>query len=81
MRTTITIDDQLLARLKLRAARQHTTVSALIEDDVRMGELRRAQEGAPKGRFRLPTFGLGEPKPGVDVNDNATLLEFMERGE
>ncbi|MFI0463909.1 ribbon-helix-helix protein, CopG family [Saccharopolyspora sp. 5N102] len=82
MRTTITIDDQLLDRLKLRAAREHTTVSALIEDDVRMGELRRAQQDAPtKGRFRLPTFDLGEPKPGVDVNDNAALLEFMERDE
>ncbi|MEV0087012.1 ribbon-helix-helix protein, CopG family [Saccharopolyspora sp. NPDC050642] len=82
MRTTITIDDQLLDRLKLRAAREHTTVSALIEDDVRMGELRRAQRDAPKkGRFRLPTFDLGEPKPGVDVNDNAALLEFMERDE
>ncbi|MCI2416264.1 ribbon-helix-helix protein, CopG family [Saccharopolyspora sp. K220] len=82
MRTTITIDDQLLDQLKLRAARERTTVSALIEDDVRMGELRRAQREAPeRNRFRLPTFDLGEPKPGVDLNDNAAVVEFMERDE
>jgi ribbon-helix-helix CopG family protein len=79
MRTTITIDDQLLDQLKLRAAREHTTVSALIEEDVRIGELRRGQQQGPEqARFRLQTFDLGEPMPGVDLNDNAALLEFME---
>lgn len=80
MRTTITIDDQLLERLKLRAAREHTTVSALIEDDVRLGELRRARS-QDRPRFKLPTFDLGAPRPGVDLNDNAALLEFMEHDE
>jgi hypothetical protein len=82
MRITITIHDQLLARVKLRAAREHTTVSALLEDDVRIGELRRAQQDtSQKVRFQLPTFDLEESKPGVDLNDNAALLEFMERDE
>lgn len=79
MRTTISIDDRLLDQLKVRAAREHTTVSALIEEDVRLGELRRNQHVTPaRGRFRLPTFDLGEPRPGVDINDNAALLRFME---
>lgn len=57
-------------------------MSALVEEDVRLGELRRARRLAPeRGRFRLPTFDLGEPKPGVDINDNAALLELMENDE
>ena len=81
-RTTITIDDELLDRLKLRAAEERTTVSALIEEELRLGELRRAQQTAPgRGRFQLPTFDLGAPRPGVDLNDNAALLEFMESSE
>ncbi|GAB3298858.1 hypothetical protein GCM10027563_42560 [Parasphingorhabdus pacifica] len=63
----------------MRAAREHTTVSALIEEDVRLGELRRNQHVTPeRGRFRLPTFDLGDPRPGVDLNDNAALLRFVE---
>lgn len=80
MRTTITIDDALLDQLKIRAAQENTTVSALIEDDVRLGELRRAQQAAPeRGRFRLRTYDLGKPSTGVDINDNAAVLDAMER--
>lgn len=79
MRTTISIDDRLLDRLKVRAARERTTVSALIEEDVRLGELRRSRQAdLERERFRLPTFDLGEPRPGVDLNDNAALLRFLE---
>lgn len=79
MRTTIAIDDALLDQLKVRAARENTTVSALIEEDVRLGELRRAQQSDPgRGRFRLRAFDLGRPNPGVDLNNNAALLDLME---
>jgi metal-responsive CopG/Arc/MetJ family transcriptional regulator len=36
MRTTITIDEELLDELKERAAREGTAVSRLIEDSVRL---------------------------------------------
>ncbi|MDA3646511.1 ribbon-helix-helix domain-containing protein [Saccharopolyspora indica] len=82
MRITITIDDQILDQLELRAARERTTISALIEDALRMGELRRTQRATSRtGRFHLPTFDLVVPQPGVDLNDNAALLEFMEHDE
>lgn len=79
MRTTITISDELLDQLKVRAAQDRTTVSALIEEDVRLGELRRGQQVVDRARVPLPTFDLGKSKPGVDLNDNAALLEIMER--
>lgn len=81
-RTTITIDEDLLDSLKMRATAEHTTVSALIEQDVRFAELRRSEVANQQvPRFTLPTFDLGEPKPGVDLTNNAALLEFMEDEE
>lgn len=72
-RTTITIDEGLLDRLKIRAARERTTVSQVVEQDLRLSEARRAQREAPgRARFQLPTFDLGAPT--ADVNDNASLL-------
>ncbi|WP_158546664.1 ribbon-helix-helix protein, CopG family [Halopolyspora algeriensis] len=81
-RTTITIDEDLLDELKMRAAAEHTTVSALIEQDVRFAQLRRSETATREApRFALPTFDLGEPKPGVDLTNNAALLEFLEGEE
>ncbi|MBA8825377.1 hypothetical protein FHX42_002728 [Saccharopolyspora lacisalsi] len=78
-RTTITIEGDLLDHLKKRAAMERTTVSALIDEDVRFAELRRSEmESKEVPRFTLPTFDLGEPKPGVDLANNAALRDFMD---
>lgn len=81
-RTTITIDEGLLDRLKIRAAKERTTVSQVIEQDLRLGEAQHTQRENPgRARFQLPTFDLGEPKPGVELNDNAALLDAMDSRE
>ena len=80
MRTTISIDDELLAQLKERAARTGRSMSQLVEDAVRemLARGRRAGERAP---IRLRTAGGSGPLPGVDLHDSAALLELMEREE
>ena len=57
MRTTITLDDHLLERLKKRAAETGTSVSGLIERAVRL--LLQASAPQRRGRFDLVTFGEG----------------------
>ena len=76
MRTTIKIDDGLLAEAKGRAARAGTTLSAVVEDALRSAFARRAD--APTRRMELPTFADGRLRPGVDLDDSAALLEHME---
>lgn len=76
MRTTITIDDQLLAQLKQRAAQSGRTVSQLIEDAVRESMFRHRDE--PRSIVKLKTWHGGRPQPGVDLDDNAALLDLME---
>lgn len=81
MRTTITIDDHLLARVKQRAAATGCTVSQTIEDAVRESLLRCGTESRP--RFVVKSsFDSGGYQAGVDLDNNAALLDLMEgRGE
>jgi hypothetical protein len=73
MKTTLTIDDQLMRRLKREAARQGRTMSELVEV-----ALRRMLEGRPPPRELpdLPRFNGGGPL--VDVADRDALYQAME---
>lgn len=77
MRTTIRLDDQLLARAKEHAARTGRTLTAVIED-----ALRRALADANRSPDRpvpvFPTFGGDGLQPGVDLADSAALLDLMD---
>jgi hypothetical protein len=76
MRTTITIDDHLLDEVKRRATELRKTVSQVIEDSVRESMLRHADDS--RAAFRVRSFPGGGYQPGVDLDDNAALLELMD---
>jgi predicted transcriptional regulator len=73
MRTTITLDDRLLERLKKRAAESDMTVSGLIERAVRL--LLQASAPQRRDRFDLVTFGEGGQFTTVNIDKTAALLE------
>jgi hypothetical protein len=73
MRTTITLDDRLLERLKKRAAESGMTVSGLIERAVRL--LLQASAPQRRDRFDLVTFGEGGQFTTVNIDKTAALLE------
>lgn len=79
MRTTLNIEDPLLQEAKRLAAQRGTTLTAVIEDALRM-EVGRVREVPVRGPVELPTFG--DPAdglaPGVDLDDTAALLDLME---
>ncbi len=75
MKTTLIIPDPLMRRLKREAARQRTTVSALVERALRL--LLEGEE-APAGSLApLPRFHGGRAR--VDVANREALYEVMER--
>ncbi len=80
MRTTIRIDDQLLAEAKARAAASGRTLTAVVEDALREAFARRAATVVP-ARPELPMFRGSRLMPGVDLDDSAALLEQMERAD
>lgn len=80
-RTTIRLDDHLLAEVKELAARSNRTMTAVIEDALREVIARQHQPRTPEDELDLPTYGHGGLRPGVDIDDSAALLDIMEEGE
>jgi hypothetical protein len=73
MKTTLNIDNTVMAQLKSEAARQGRTMSELVETALRLLFDRRRD--AVKLR-PLPTFHSGGPM--VDVADRDALYQAME---
>jgi hypothetical protein len=76
MRTTINLDDALLAEAKQVAARTGRSLTAVVEDALRQSLHRRHPTTRPA--IELPVFGEGGTRPGVDLDDSAALLDVME---
>jgi len=76
MRTTLILDDQLMREIKSRAARNGTTVTAIVDRALREHV---NQDKAVKADYRLkmPTVG-GKLRPGVDLADRDRLHDIMD---
>ena len=73
MKTTLNIDETVMAQLKREAARQGRTMSELVETALRMlFRTRKRREKLP----RLPAFRSGGAQ--VDVSDRDALYQAME---
>lgn len=85
MRTTVTLDEQLMAELQRRAAARNISVSALVERAVREF-LQTSQAPAGARPFELVTFGAGGrfSRRHIDrasaVLDDDDLVRFRSAG-
>ena len=76
MKTTLDINDQLLANAKVLAAQQQTSLTRLIEEGLQLRL--RAQLAPQRGKPRLPVFkGRGGLVAGVDPLSNSALLAAL----
>lgn len=76
MRTTVTIDDELLAQVKEVAVRSHRSLSSVVEDALRESLARRST-GATHARVHIPVGGSADDKPLVDILDREALAEAL----
>jgi Ribbon-helix-helix protein, copG family len=74
MRTTITLDDRLLAQLKRRAAESGTSVSKVVEQAVRLF-IRTPRSPTSQTSFKLVTFGAGGRFSRQNIDKTAALIE------
>jgi hypothetical protein len=78
MRTTVRLDDGLLDQARREAERRGTTLTALIEQGLRLA-IRRPHSVERSARVRLPVSrGKGGLMPGVDLDDSASLLDRLD---
>lgn len=76
MRTTVRLDEHLLAEAKRHAAESGMTLTAVLEQALRESLARRGAQ-AKSRPVRLKTVKGGGVRPGVDLDDSAALLDLM----
>ena len=78
MKTTLDLNDQLLASAKALAAQQRTTLTRVIEEGLQLRLRSKAPEGTSSSGRRLPVFeGRGGLLPGVEPTSNKALLAAL----
>ena len=80
MRTTVSIDDDLLRQAKLAALESDRSLSEIVSEALRELLFRRRER--PKRQIRLTTAGHGSRViPGLDFSDNAAVRAAMDEYE
>ncbi len=77
MRTTVRLDEHLLAQAKRHAAESGRTLTAVLEEALRESLARRNARTKSKP-VRLKTVNGGGIRARVDLDDSASLLDLME---
>lgn len=79
MRTTVAIDDHLLAAAKRRARDAGLTLGQLVERGLQR-ELARTEPGEEPPEIPVFSGGTG-PRPGIDLDSNRAVLEVLDEGQ
>ncbi len=76
MRTTVTIDDELLRQAKAVAARTGRNLGDVVDDALRLLLVEKEPGGRPD--VALPTYGGSGLVPGVDLEDKDALAALLD---
>jgi hypothetical protein len=75
MRTTVTIDDRLLAAAKASARESGQTLGEFVEESLRLRLTKRPTTRSP----RIPVFTQGTGlRPGLDASSNRSLFDALD---
>jgi hypothetical protein len=79
MRTTLTLDDDVLEMARRRAREQERPLKDVVNEALRRGLVMGEHRRPPAYTFRLKTVE-GRVLPGVDLADRHQLFDLMDRG-
>lgn len=77
MRTTLNLNDDIVTEAKIYAIRHRTTLTAVIEEALRVA-LKREQATADRA-FDLPSVDGGGLPPGFPLKSGSLMGEFVEQ--
>jgi hypothetical protein len=81
MRTTVNIDERLLAEAKNAAARTNRTLGEVIDDALRVLFIERQQAERTVAKITLPVDGGSGLRPGVNLEDKEQMAELLGDNE
>jgi hypothetical protein len=76
-RTTLTLDDDVAAKLKAESRRAGRPFREIVNETLRRG-LTSRRATAERQAFRITARDLGELRPGLSLDDVAGLIEQVE---
>jgi hypothetical protein len=79
MRTTVSLDNQLLTLAKREALTRHQSLASLVEDALRQMLTCTVARSKTRTPVKLPESGEGGLQPGIDLDNSADLLFVMEK--
>lgn len=77
MRTTLTLDDDVAAKLKAESRRAGRPFRDVVNETLRRG-LATRRPAATQERFRVKARDLGNLRPGLSLDNVADLIEQVE---
>ena len=77
MRTTLTLDDDVAAKLKAESRRGGRSFREVVNETLRRGLAGRRPSG-PREPFKIRARDLGDLKPGLSLDNIGDLLEQVE---
>lgn len=77
MRTTLTLDEDVAAKLKAESRRAGRSFRDVVNETLRRGLAGRRLTG-PREPFKVRTRDLGDLKPGLSLDNIGDLLERLE---
>ena len=76
MRTTLTLDDDVAAKLRAESRRSGRAFREVVNDAIRRGLM--TERPAKRTPFRVRTRSLGGRRPGLEADSIGDLLEQVE---
>ena len=77
MRTTLTLDDDVMAKLKNEMKRSDKSFKETVNDFLRLG-LKVRKGTSSRRRFVVETRDLGDIRPGISLDNVGELLDRLE---
>ena len=79
MRTTLSINDNLLKEAKKRSIKRNCSLGEVVDEALRLSLFSQKKTGNASQTTRpLKTFKGSGIQPGVELNNSASLLEAMD---
>lgn len=78
MRTTLTLDDDVAAKLQAQARRSRTSFRDVVNEALRRGLATTERSSRDRPKFVVNARDLGDLKPGLSLDNIGDLIEQLE---